>query len=340
MNSILDNTHRQQPGRAGLSAAFRAWFAPTAAIVQALALAGLFLTTSCGRNAAVDNYPKVHRSDELAANPGDPDRMSAGVKREQIIPRLALEASEAAVREHPRTPRFHYQLGRALAASGRPIDAIKCYEKAAAMGYRMANYNLGVCYADGDGVPIDMEKGIAYLEKAANEGVEAAKQQLASLVFSSEGFSDPGFFTAVYEGEFEDIGGDQTGLATYLLTFVNPIINSPQCGQVVTHYTVAKLRQHAGAAVLARYFGALVNAKKDHVSGDFVGAAAAGYNAGNKLNLDFATMIGRGHQDAQLFYDRYGCASPIAQRFFSNIDELTKLLGSPSFGQELKKNVR
>ena len=288
----------------------------------------------------MDNYPKVHKSDELAANPADPDRMSPGVTREQIIPRLALEASEAAVREHPRTPRFHYQLGRALVASGRPADAVKCYEKAAAMGYRMANYNLGVCYAYGEGVPVDMEKALPISRR---QPTKVSRQPSSSSRhwysrrrdFPTRDSSRP--FTKENSRISVAIKPD---LATYLLTFVNPIINSPQCGQVVTHYTVAKLRQHASAAVLARYLGALVNAKKDHVSGDFVGAAAAGYNAGNKLNLDFATMIGRGHQDAQLFYDRYGCASPIAQRFFSNIDELTKLLGSPSFGRELEKNVR
>ena len=76
-----NNNHRQQAGKAAFLAAFREGIARALTVAHALSLAALFLVTSCGR---VDNYSKVDRSDELAANPLDPDRMSAGVQLDQI----------------------------------------------------------------------------------------------------------------------------------------------------------------------------------------------------------------------------------------------------------------
>lgn len=286
------------------------------------------------------DYPKVDPSDELAAHPADPDRMAAGVALEKIVPKLALNACEKAVAEHPKVARFHYQLGRALAASGRPEEALESYEKAAAMGYRMANYNLGLCYGDGDGVARSEEKAKEYFERAVKAGVEIAKASLAMYVFSSEGFSNPAFFQAMHDSDYAALQADPTALATYIITFTTPFEGASDCGQVISSEALSVLRTHVASKVLGMYLGGAANARHDHAPGDFAGAGAAGMKAGMQLSRDLAAMTDQGKNDAQLFYDRHSCSSPVAKRFFGNLDRFARNLGNPNFLEELKKNVR
>lgn len=79
---------------------------------------------------------------------------------------------------------------------------------------------------------------------------------------------------------------------------------------------------------------------KSHLAGLFLLTVAAGMKAGMQLSRDLATMADQGKKDAQLFYDRYSCSSPVAKRFFGNLDSFACKLGSPNFVEELRKNVR
>ena len=127
-----------------------------------------------GTHAAENHPSKVsstfdgeHECDRLAAHPDDPDRMAKGVAMTEIVPRRALVACESAVTEYPGEPRFHYQLGRSLAASGRHEEAVAACQRAADMGHRMALYNLGLAYSEGQGVTADHEQARTYLQLAA-----------------------------------------------------------------------------------------------------------------------------------------------------------------------------
>ncbi|MBA2657162.1 MAG: protein kinase [Tatlockia sp.] len=67
---------------------------------------------------------------------------------------------------------------------GVPQDdkkAAEYFQKAADPGYADAQYALGVCYANGIGVPQDDKKAVEYYKKAADQGHTAAKQQLETL---------------------------------------------------------------------------------------------------------------------------------------------------------------
>jgi hypothetical protein len=282
----------------------------------------------------------VHQADELAAHPSDPDRMAKGVVMEDIIPRLALTACEQAVAAYPDEARFRYQLGRALEASGRQAEAFAAFEQAAGMGHRMAHYNLGIAYANGQGTPADAAKAREQFNKAMELGVSAAGEWMAYYVFSSEGFSHPAFFQAIYEGNYADINADPTDMATYLTTFIEPFTKTEGCGMVISRASFTKMSQHAQMAVLGKMLGSMANARNDHASGDFVGAGVAGYRAGEKFNVDIAAMVDKGHDDAQLFYERYGCDSPIAQTFFQNVETYANKLGSASFTKEIEKNYQ
>ena len=284
--------------------------------------------------------PPVRKSDELASHPLDPDRMATGVEMEKIVPRLALQASEEAVKEFPKAARFHYQLGRSLAASGRKKEAMESFERAAGMGYRMANYNLGLAYSEGDGVSQDYEKAEQFLKKAADAGVQAAAESLSKLTFLSNGFSNPEFFQAIYDGDFKSLQADPTALATYISTFVEPFEGTPECGRVISNEAMAAIRGHVGAKVLGMFLGGAAGARHDHAPGDFVGAGGAGARAGGQLSRDLAAMTDKGKADAQLFFDRFSCDTPVAKRFMKNLDLFARKLGSPDFMKELEKHVK
>src|SRR5271165_5891031 len=49
------------------------------------------------------------------------------------------------------------------------VEAVKWYLKAAAQNLAVAQYNLGVCYRDGQGVSKDEEEGAIWFRKAADQ---------------------------------------------------------------------------------------------------------------------------------------------------------------------------
>ena len=57
-------------------------------------------------------------------------------------------------------------------------EAVKWYRAAAEQGYAQAQYNLGVCYYNGEGVKRDRQEAKKWLRKAADGGDEYAKRIL------------------------------------------------------------------------------------------------------------------------------------------------------------------
>ena len=62
-----------------------------------------------------------------------------------------------------------------------PAAAIKLYEVAAEKSYAPAQYALGTVYAEGAGVEADPVQAAVWLKRALNNGLEKAREQLASL---------------------------------------------------------------------------------------------------------------------------------------------------------------
>ncbi len=54
-------------------------------------------------------------------------------------------------------------------------------QKKAEQGDAAAQYNLGVCYSNGQGVPKDIDKVVEWYQKAAVQGDEGAKSALKRL---------------------------------------------------------------------------------------------------------------------------------------------------------------
>ena len=62
--------------------------------------------------------------------------------------------------------------------------AVCWWRKATEQGIAQAQYNLGVCYADGNGVEKDLREAEHWFRKSAEQGLEEAKQALAYMDFS------------------------------------------------------------------------------------------------------------------------------------------------------------
>src|SRR5262249_35230744 len=84
-----------------------------------------------------------------------------------------------------------YNLGL-LYASGQGIPqdlqkAAEWYRKAAEQGVSAAQYNLGVMYANGQGVKKDPQQAANWFQKAADQGLVAAQAGLARVYDEGEG---------------------------------------------------------------------------------------------------------------------------------------------------------
>jgi TPR repeat protein len=62
-------------------------------------------------------------------------------------------------------------------------QAAQWYRKAAEQGLAEAQYNLGVCYYNGDGVEQDYTQAVYWFRKAAEQGLAEAQAALKRLVY-------------------------------------------------------------------------------------------------------------------------------------------------------------
>jgi TPR repeat protein len=73
---------------------------------------------------------------------------------------------------------------------GVPKDkkmAVYWFSKSAEQGYSEAQYNLGVCYYNGEGIPKDMKKAVYWFSKSAEQGYSEAQYNLGVRYYNGEG---------------------------------------------------------------------------------------------------------------------------------------------------------
>ena len=97
-----------------------------------MGLASVTLTPQLRAQSVFDD---VDECDVLAAHPADPERLADGVADGALVPRLAVKACEAAVKQNPNELRFAYQLGRAYLAANRKDNAAEQFKRAADGNY-------------------------------------------------------------------------------------------------------------------------------------------------------------------------------------------------------------
>ena len=133
--------------------------------------------------ALSEPYEEVHECDTYAAHPDDPNRWAKGVSDEDIIPGPAVKHCRDAVAEHPNTPRFLFQLGRAFWAANRleeGTDAFLTLEEA--FDYAPVYAYLGDAFYFGiGGVEPDPDLGVQLYEVAAAGGFGAAQEAINAI---------------------------------------------------------------------------------------------------------------------------------------------------------------
>ncbi len=66
-------------------------------------------------------------------------------------------------------------------------EAFECFSEAAEQGYAMAQYNLGGCYYNGDGVDQDHTEAVKWFRKAAEQDIAEAQYILGGCYYNGEG---------------------------------------------------------------------------------------------------------------------------------------------------------
>ncbi len=87
---------------------------------------------------------KIDECDLMAGGVLDSQGIGIEVHTQDLDPNLAHKACAVAVESFPNVPRFQYQLGRALEALNRPVEAELAYSKALAMGHYRGALALGL----------------------------------------------------------------------------------------------------------------------------------------------------------------------------------------------------
>jgi hypothetical protein len=109
------------------------------------AILGMLLSASgCKYLEQLTSAP-LHPCDDFAAHPEDEERRSgiAGVSDDAIKAEMAIEACVEALKQYTDSPRFYFQLGRALLLDGKPDDAEPFLLSAASADYAAAFTYLG-----------------------------------------------------------------------------------------------------------------------------------------------------------------------------------------------------
>ena len=80
--------------------------------------------------------------------------------------------------EDDESPEEMYNVGIKYYDEGKYLEAAEWFEKAANQGYAQAQFYLGVCYDNGQGVVQNYEKAVYWYEKAGNQGIADAQCNL------------------------------------------------------------------------------------------------------------------------------------------------------------------
>ena len=184
------------------------------------------MIAACGgrasaRGAQSVGLQEVSDCDTYAAHPDDVNRWAPGVAEGAIVPGLAVQRCSAAVSKSAKTPRFHFQLGRALLANGRGKEALTAFKKASELGYCPAKYYLAEAeIGDSDeGSSQKFDEAVKLYEAAEQCGFAPATERLNELAFTGDGYEAPKVLQALNEGDIDALNKARLPVALYLQGF-------------------------------------------------------------------------------------------------------------------------
>jgi TPR repeat protein len=250
-------------------------------LVQVFSLA---LAMSGAAAAQESVFDLVTECDLLAAHPADAERRAEGVADDAIVPQLAIIACERAIAEDQDAPRLHFQLGRALLATGERLGARNAFVTAAQSDYPPALAYLGDYYQFGWTLEQDLDQARQLYERAAANGFEAARAQVTQLDFDPAIFASP-LIGAVYDGAEAGLEALDARQRSYLFGF---------------HATLARVcaLSLSGEAALAPY--------RFRYPPD--------WSVEDEDDIFVTVWATLAEQDAEAWTRRHGCEGPITQR--------------------------
>ncbi len=112
---------------------------------------------------------KVTECDRLAAHPSDTERLSPGVEQPEVNILAAKKACHDALKSAPGNGRILYQLGRAYFYNDEKDKGIGYFKQSDTAGYAQGQFDLGLVYAQGNGIAPDICQAGALWLKAAHQ---------------------------------------------------------------------------------------------------------------------------------------------------------------------------
>ena len=304
----------------------------TAPFLAAYAIAAIVLAgdSRLGLVSAQEAPPELHRCDELAAHPDDPQksRRARGVADNAIDLESAISACLDALEEWPDESRFAFQLGRTLMLGDMVNDAQGFLQDAADGGHAAASFFLGEYAGNTDELRSlnarAAEAGFAPAQRFAEEVAlleEDAESQ--DLVPSEEpsptvdpqspanvpGLAFPVLVERLYEGQFEDIPDDRQTRSVVVSLLK---VFSENCGDQPINIATAAMRyasdqvrllerdQAAGVEQTLRNFTKSLGRMQQ---GDIIGGL-------EQLGQDNAILHADGVRDGNAILAEYYCNTP------------------------------
>lgn len=80
---------------------------------------------------------------------------------------------------------YYFHKGCEAFARGKATDAIRLWQQAAGWGHKAAQYDLGIAYYKGQGIPVDRPRGIAWLALASERNEEQFQQSFDAAWFEA-----------------------------------------------------------------------------------------------------------------------------------------------------------
>ncbi|WP_413991811.1 caspase family protein [Labrys okinawensis] len=153
----------------------------------------------------------VDGCDRLAASSLDMDRPSGvpGIERDQIQPKLAIDACRAALAAAPNDRRVQFQLARALDVAGEETEARDLLTRSSAAGSISAMSDLAFMLEKGDGGPKDLPQAMALFDKAAAAGNVVAMRNVGIEYENGTGRSRDAVQAAKWYQKAADTGDPQ-----------------------------------------------------------------------------------------------------------------------------------
>ncbi|RDH85067.1 MAG: hypothetical protein DIZ78_11635 [endosymbiont of Escarpia spicata] len=298
----------------------------------------------------------IHKCDEFAAHPEDSGKWAAGVSEDDLAPGPAILFCNKALKDYPDTPRFKFQLGRALLKKGDFKEAKAFLDSAAEDGYAPAYAYLADIFRYGMLGQEDAYTAEIYYDLAITGGfaraVEAKESMLEELAdgvaadtaacdnpydkprgcdtyFNPQGFAKGKALLALHDGDSEALSKFNTFEFTIYLTQLNKyfageyVMLDESCTGVNDPSLPVALMSKGGGSVgfdITKGIGGM-NANRSmeiFFAGikDYINTGGANVISAG-LDIDVAKAAGL--KDGKLLAKDYGCKSDVFTNLYENI---------------------